>query len=164
MNLHSAQYLARTLMKEHGLTGWVFAYSKSLNTLGTCHWDTKTLKLSLSWTFKGDDARVRNTILHEISHALCGAGHGHDAVWRARAISIGCTGERCSTITHDRPEKRYLAVCATHGTVAQFSKKLRVQRSCPKCHSKFDTRYLVRLTPNPKFFEQFSQIAAERPR
>ena len=51
-------------------------------------------------TLHSDD-EVLDTILHEIAHALVGPQHGHDAVWRAKAREIGCTGERC--VSSDSP-------------------------------------------------------------
>ena len=38
-----------------------------------------------------DIDHIRDTILHEIAHALVGPCHGHDAVWRQKAREIGCT-------------------------------------------------------------------------
>jgi hypothetical protein len=38
--------------------------------------------------------KTRDTILHEIAHALT-PGHNHDSVWRAKSIEIGCDGKRC---------------------------------------------------------------------
>ncbi len=37
---------------------------------------------------------MRNTILHEIAHALTGHKAGHNAEWRNMAIAIGCDGQR----------------------------------------------------------------------
>ena len=38
---------------------------------------------------------MKNTLLHEIAHALAGHEHNHDEVWKATARSIGCDGCRC---------------------------------------------------------------------
>ena len=38
---------------------------------------------------------VKNTLLHEIAHALVGGQHHHDKVWMKMALSIGCDGCRC---------------------------------------------------------------------
>ena len=49
---------------------------------------------------EGDIAQIKDTVLHEVAHALCrekyGKGHNHDYYWRIVAQSIGCNGERCA--------------------------------------------------------------------
>ena len=53
--------------------------------------------------------------MHEIAHALVRKGHGHDAVWKAKALSIGCDGQRCghSFTSTERPYE--LRCDASHG-------------------------------------------------
>lgn len=98
MDLIDAGGLARGLMDQHGLPGWGFAFDRAKVRAGACHYTDRTITLSRAITAMHDEAQVRETVLHEIAHALVGHGHGHDAVWRARARSIGATGERCYTV------------------------------------------------------------------
>lgn len=98
MNLHTAGRLARTLMAEHNLQGWRFAWDRAVCRFGCCHHSTRTITLSRPLTSsEPDEQRVRNTILHEIAHALVGPNHGHNLVWYAKARAIGCDGRRCGT-------------------------------------------------------------------
>ena len=88
MKLSEAQRLAVSLMREHGLAqmGWTFGWDRARRRLGACHHDKRLISLLVPLTIHDtDDARVRNTILHEIAHALVGAEHGHDYVWRCKA-------------------------------------------------------------------------------
>ncbi len=55
------------------------------------------------------DEEVKDTILHEIAHALVGKAHHHDDVWRAKALEIGCSGRRCHDLQFTPP--RYLVTC-----------------------------------------------------
>jgi hypothetical protein len=32
---------------------------------------------------------IKNTILHEIAHAIVGENHGHRQVWQEKAIELG---------------------------------------------------------------------------
>lgn len=94
MNIHEAEQMAKSMMAEHGLTaaGWVFKFSQARSRLGSCHYKTKTIRLSLPEAQAAPVEDIRQTMLHEIAHALVGAGHAHDRAWLARARSIGYTG------------------------------------------------------------------------
>lgn len=95
MDLDDAARLARTLMDEHGLREWRFGYDRAKVRAGACHFGDRRISLSRHLTLAHDPAQVRETVLHEVAHALVGPRHGHDRVWRARALAIGATGERC---------------------------------------------------------------------
>ncbi|HEY5956080.1 MAG TPA: SprT-like domain-containing protein, partial [Polyangiaceae bacterium] len=90
-----AAALARHLMREHGLDGWRFDWDRSQRRYGCCHTGEKKITMSHHLVLHRTRQKVRNTILHEIAHALT-PGHGHDRVWQAKARSIGCSGERCA--------------------------------------------------------------------
>lgn len=95
MELHRAAALADRLLGEHGLTGWTFAFDRARVRAGACHHHDRRITLSPHLTRVHDEAQVRETLLHEIAHALVGPRHGHDAVWRATAVAIGSSGQRC---------------------------------------------------------------------
>ncbi|MGO0575648.1 SprT-like domain-containing protein [Ornithinimicrobium panacihumi] len=94
MDLTAAAQLARTLMDRHGLTSWTFAYDRARVRAGACHFTDRRITLSRALTAAHDEEQVRETVLHEIAHALVGPRHGHDAVWRRQAVAIGATGQR----------------------------------------------------------------------
>lgn len=113
MNLKDAQQLALTLMNEHGLTaqGWTFEFDRAKRRYGQCNYNKRVISLSDVLTHREtNDSRVKNTILHEIAHALVGPFHGHNHVWRTRARAIGCTAERCSS-GGARLERPYIGTC-----------------------------------------------------
>ena len=95
MDLSAAAQLARTLMDGHGLTSWGFGFDRARVRAGACHFTDRRITLSRALTAAHDEEQVRETLLHEIAHALVGPRHGHDAVWRATARRIGSTGQRC---------------------------------------------------------------------
>lgn len=98
MNLRDAKRLAKDLMTQHGLTamGWSFCFDRAVKRLGLCKYSTKTISVSRDLTRLNPDTQVRNTLLHEIAHALVGVNHGHNETWRSKAVSIGCNGQRCT--------------------------------------------------------------------
>lgn len=95
MRLDAAATLARRLMDEHGLTDWDLVFDNAKTRAGVCRPGRREIGLSQPLTKLHADDEVRDTILHEIAHALVGAEHRHDAVWRQKAVEIGSSGERC---------------------------------------------------------------------
>jgi predicted SprT family Zn-dependent metalloprotease len=101
--------LARDLLDRHGLSDWTFAFNRRLRCLGVCHYRTRTIELSRHFVRLNDGAEIRETLLHEIAHALVGPGHGHDAVWKRKCLEVGCRPERCGHAA--MPEGRWKADC-----------------------------------------------------
>ena len=82
---------ARELMDEHGLHEWTFRFSPAESRLGECREREKVIRLSRRHAVNGDPREVRDTILHEIAHALAGAKARHGPAWKAVARRIGAT-------------------------------------------------------------------------
>jgi predicted SprT family Zn-dependent metalloprotease len=100
--LGAAIDLATELMHTHGLVGWRIKLDHARRRAGQCDYSTKTISLSRLYVRHADVDHIRDTILHEIAHALVGPHHGHDAVWRQKAREIGCTASRCHTLSFSR--------------------------------------------------------------
>ena len=121
---------AAQLIKRHAPEGWQFCWDMAQRRGGACNYRNRTIQVSLGFAMSASDAEVDDTILHEIAHALAGPGHGHNAVWRATATSIGCSGR----VTHDRDfsEKPWEGRCA-----AGCARVRRIRRRrdvvCGKC-------------------------------
>ena len=121
-----ARGVALELMALHGLQGWTFCFNRRKRTLGLCRYQEKAIELSVYLIDRNGTEEIRDTILHEIAHALVGAGHGHDTVWKAKAIEIGARPERCGQA--DMPEGRWQAQCA--GCCQVYSRHRRPRRVC----------------------------------
>ena len=85
VELRDAFAMAEDLLEHHGLQGWTVAYDGAKRRAGICRFGPKVLGLSAPLTALHSEAEVRDTILHEIAHAIAGPRHGHDATWRAIA-------------------------------------------------------------------------------
>jgi predicted SprT family Zn-dependent metalloprotease len=94
MELHAAEMLARTLMDQHGLRGWTFGFDRAARRFGACFWRRKHISLSWKLTRLNSEAEVRDTILHEIAHAMT-PNDGHGEKWKATCVAIGAKPERC---------------------------------------------------------------------
>lgn len=113
MTRHQVTQFANLLLQQSGLAaqGWRFSINTNRSRLGVCRYRGKSIEIS-QFHLTSDDREIRNTLLHEIAHALVGPGHGHGPVWKAKAREIGCTGERCGKM--DAPSK-YTGVCVVCG-------------------------------------------------
>ena len=82
---------ARDLMDEHGLDTWTFAFLEAERRLGDCNHRDRVIRLGRSHALDAEDAEIRDTILHEIAHALAGPEARHGPEWKATARRIGAT-------------------------------------------------------------------------
>jgi predicted SprT family Zn-dependent metalloprotease len=125
--------LAACEMESHGLTrqSWTIKYDHARARAGQCVHRAKILSFSRNLIVRGSPAGMRNTLLHEIAHALAGPRHGHDRTWRDIALQIGCDGKRC----HDMelaPAKWIYRCSAGCWHVARF-KRSHLNAICNKC-------------------------------
>lgn len=117
LTVHETAALAGQLMHEHGLTqqGWVFQLNRRSKTfLGWCKHSKRVIEVSEFHILHNPAEAVRDTILHEIAHALVGPGHAHDAAWRAACVRIGANPSRCKASVYV-PEPNLVAVCPSCG-------------------------------------------------
>ncbi len=117
VDLRDAFALAEYLLEVHGLDDWEVAYDNAKRRAGICRFGERTLGLSAPLTAVHSDEDVRDTILHEIAHALVGPQHGHDATWEARARAIGCSGARCVSPDAPTAPAAWLGVCPAGHTL-----------------------------------------------
>src|SRR5262249_23001253 len=119
-----ARAMALELMAEHGLRGWTFAFNRRKEATGLCDYQRRTIELSIYFVERNPPAEIRDTVLDGVAHALVGAGHGHDGVWKRKCRAIGAGRER--TGEADRPPGRWQARC--HGCGKEFHRHRRPQR------------------------------------
>lgn len=142
MDTIAAANIAIDLMEKHGLyeRGWQFEYRNYKSAFGMCHHGSRVISLSRPGTALREEHHVRNTILHEIAHALVGPNFGHDSVWRTKALSIGCNGERCSSDV--RIPGIWQGTCKNGHTVSRH-RKPKGQHSCSRCAPYFSEEFLI---------------------
>jgi predicted SprT family Zn-dependent metalloprotease len=113
MNLEAAETLAYQLMSQHGLflESWGFLWDTAKTRCGQCCFHDRTINLSKNFVELNPEAEVKDTILHEIAHALVGPGHHHDRVWRLKAIEVGARPERCASDKIVQPPGKWIGKC-----------------------------------------------------
>lgn len=113
MDLDKAAHMARTLMSDYNLDfeGWVFAFDNAKRRCGQCTFSKRRITMSRHYVSLNNEPEVRDTILHEVAHAIAGPGHGHDAHWRTIARNVGATPKRCAE-NAVMPEGKWRGSCS----------------------------------------------------
>jgi predicted SprT family Zn-dependent metalloprotease len=146
MKLKLAEELAIDLMRLHRLLPhWSFTFDRSKARFGKCNYHTKQISLSRYLVELNDEREVRDTILHEIAHALAPRGAGHGPAWKSLALSIGCSGHRCFGQNVSRPRPKYQATCPSCQRVI-YRHRRRVL-ACGHCARAFDPKYAFIWSP-----------------
>lgn len=133
MNAFDAQRMALELMRQHGLTdqGWSFYFDRARRRFGCCRYTVKAITLSRPLTELSSETEVRDTILHEIAHALTpGAGHGWQ--WRAKCREIGAKPQRCAAQDAPSVKGRHRLTCRGCGhvmTAHRAGRKIQMARA-----------------------------------
>ena len=133
---YDARELAWRLMKLHGLGDWHFQFDHARRRFGVCRPGKKLIALSRPLTLLNPEPEVRDTILHEIAHALT-PGDGHGARWQAKCVEIGARPRRCYTdatvVSPPRKPAPYLFGCRPCAWWVDRRRVTRRRYVCAKC-------------------------------
>tara|TARA_R110001583_G_scaffold50017_1_gene156194 strand:+ start:6214 stop:6714 length:501 start_codon:yes stop_codon:yes gene_type:complete len=166
MKLEKARNIALKLMRQHGVSDYTFKWDRAVRRFGCHNGRLKTLSLSRPMTeHETNEKRVINTILHEIAHALDYKKRGksnHDSEWKRVAMSIGCSGERCSSMAGlDQSNfMKWIASCPSCEKKVYYSRKSKTGKACGSCckkynNNKYTTKYGFSWMLNPKVVKQY---------
>lgn len=120
MTKSEAAQFAIMKLKEHGLweQGWRFGWNRRKRALGLCDYKKKSIFLSEHQFQIVNSDKMRDTILHEVAHALAGGRAGHGPIWKAYCRSVGANPNRAYTAT----ENEYIQMAAASKYVIKCSK------------------------------------------
>lgn len=136
---------ADELIGHHLDASWSFAFDNAKRRAGLCDYQRKRISVSRYLSARYDDETNRQTLLHEVAHALAGPGAGHGSAWMRMARNLGYTGgttHNGETATELAP---WIGVCPA-GHVAYRHRKPSRATSCARCNSRYDERFLLRWT------------------
>ena len=149
--------VAIKLMRKFKLTrkGWKFGYSIRGSYIGQCRHTPKLIVLNTRFANTIKMSEVKDTILHEIAHALVGIGHGHDRVWRAKCNEIGCHARATKKVDYlknvdSSADFKYVGVCPSCGRKSYRNKMPRRRlQSCGSCSGgHFNHNFIIRWRYN----------------
>lgn len=109
MDLEVARKLARSLMEDYDFAHWGFAFDRAKTRHGQCDYGNQRITLSRYFVELNEEGLVRETILHEIAHAIAGGPAGHGPRWQmvARNLGVRPVPRKASTM----PLGRYRGTC-----------------------------------------------------
>ncbi len=101
MTRESAVRKCREELDKHELTKeWHIRLITDINKpfLGLCSYKDKCIILNAHHIDIHPDVEIEDTIKHEVAHALT-PGNGHNEVWRAKAVELGCSPSPCRNLS-----------------------------------------------------------------
>lgn len=147
MNITEVYTMATELMTVHNLisNGWKLEIDKAKRRLGYCDDIRKVISLS-RYYFHCEESVIRDTILHEIAHAIVGCCHGHNWTWKMKCREIGANPSRAAHGVTSSAKKNFIGICPNCGKVSEAYRRTRV--ACGACCDKynfgrFDLRFLL---------------------
>lgn len=151
MRIETQEVRITNLINKH-LTGWTWKWDRATSRYGCCHGNQKLITISKTLASMNPWEQTKDTVLHEIAHALAGVGHGHDKTWKQICRNIGARPERCySTAKVATPAPKYFSVCSHCGKVHYLGRMPRGRKySCANCSGgHFNEEFLLEFKPNP---------------
>ena len=97
-NLIEIRQWAIEQMNQWGLIekNWAFVWdNKARRRYGQCRYSKKEIGVTKKLALINTIEETKDVVLHEIAHALSGARHGHDNVWKGWCRKVGARPERC---------------------------------------------------------------------
>ena len=137
--LNRLKQQALELMREHlqeDYNSWSFKWDNAKLRFGMCNHTTGTISISRPITEVNDDDQFKDTVLHEIAHAIAGARAGHGYTWKRVAVSVGCEPTRCHKAA--LPKSKYLFKCPCCGWERPFTRMPKLNYGCTPCCTKYN--------------------------
>lgn len=129
--------MAQTLIRKH-CPEYRFKWTRATTTFGSCDRWNKIIELSKPLTRLNEEEHVKDTILHEIAHALTKGGHNKGFYRMCRIL--GAKPERCydSKEVVTPPRNIYLYECINCHREVERHGKVKKRRACSECCNKYN--------------------------
>ena len=150
------EHFAREALNRFGLKekGWTFSWDRARKRFGSCNFGRKQITVSLHLAHLNEPEQSRDTILHEIAHAIAGREAGHGPKWQEACRRVGARPERCYDSKEVvQPSSRYVRYCGSCGQTIPVYRKTRSKHACGHCCRKYN---------NGKYSEKYALQLMER--
>lgn len=136
MDLNVLRSYAEELLRGEGLlTGprpWTFGFDRAKRRGGYCNYTRRHISVSKILMALYPEALAKDTVIHEVAHALAGPKAGHGRVWRDHALRLGGSGEVRLPASAPKPAPAWIGRCAC-GLVRGYHRKPAKSLMCPQC-------------------------------
>lgn len=149
MNYKEATDFANSSFAKWNLQDWSFGFNKNKRRLGVCFYKEKRIEVSI-YHLVNSDEDIKNTILHEIAHAIC-PKRGHGIEWKRCCRLVGARPERCGKAASlDHAPHKWELKCSTCSHISKMHRKPKRKLACAKCcktynFGKFSEKYVFTL-------------------
>jgi predicted SprT family Zn-dependent metalloprotease len=156
MEMTQVLALARNLMSSHGFGHLDLTTSNTKRALGRCFYKydfaqrkhvANRIDLSRVWMTRIPEEQVKDTILHELAHAVAGHEAGHGPTWKSAARRLGANPSRIADLPSEmvleikQEVANYKAVCTKCDNTYffhRYTKNWQHNRyKCAKCGGTF---------------------------
>ena len=121
---------------------WSFGFDHAKTRAGLCNYTKRRITVSRYLAARYEDDEIHQVLLHEVAHAIAGAGAGHGLRWKAIARELGYEGKR----THDgaiaTEHASWIGVCPNGHVHYRYRKPGRAL-ACGKCARRYDPRFAI---------------------
>jgi hypothetical protein len=141
---YEAQRLCDIQLRKWGLweQGWKTNFTKVTQYIACCMFDEKRIVISLPHLNARSEAELKQTILHEIAHALAGYEAGHGEAWVSKAKEVGITEPTACVKGFSNLDKGK----ALNPVEVRPEKKIKsINSFCPSCHETFVVKSQMKM-------------------
>lgn len=138
MELDKAREIAESMIVKY-CPDFAFEFSNTRTILGQCNYKKKLIRLSDPYTILNNEESVKETIIHEIAHALT-KGEKHNHIWKSKVLELG--GKHIKSTCDNKsvicPRKSYIYICPCCKSRVYRHRKIIRSMSCSKCCNKYN--------------------------
>jgi predicted SprT family Zn-dependent metalloprotease len=133
---------ADALIRLHLDPSWTFGFDNARTRAGLCSYDKKRISVSRLLAARYEDDEIHQVLLHEVAHAIAGAGAGHGPRWKKIARDLGYEGKRLHGGAIADELAPWIGHCPSGHVHYRYKRPTRVV-SCAKCSRRFDLRFQI---------------------
>jgi predicted SprT family Zn-dependent metalloprotease len=141
-DLDRVRHWADALIRLHLDPSWTFAFDNARTRAGLCSYDKKRISVSRLLAARYEDDEIHQVLLHEVAHAIAGAGAGHGPRWKKISRDLGYEGKRLHGGAIADELAPWIGTCPNGHVHYRYKRPTRVV-SCAKCSRRFDLRYQI---------------------
>lgn len=138
MKFEEKERRIRALIAKH-LPHYRFRFSNEHYYRGRCYDRLELITISKSYVELNPWEHIEDTVLHEVAHGLVGCKHGHDKVWKAKALELGAFPRSKERTPAVEPPKKFIGTCPTCGR--KVYRNARRNISCGKCSRTYNPQH-----------------------